>query len=153
MTHTTRPHHDRSNHRGRRAALPLIVLLSAAALLAGCGSSSSTSQPTYCSAVSDLEDSVNNLPSADDVKNNGVSALKSALTQVQHDAGTVVNEAQSAFSSQTTAVKTSVDTLSTNVNQIANTPTPQAIAQLPAQISSVTTSTKDLQSAVSSECA
>ena len=134
--------------------LVLVALVIGGALLAGCGSSgsSTSNQPAYCSAISSLESSVKALPSADDVKQNGVSELKSALTKVQQDTATVVAEAKSAFSSQTTALKSSVDTLSSTVDQITGSPTPQVIAQLPAEISAVATNAKNLQSAGSSKC-
>lgn len=154
MTPTIRPRDSRANRRRHPATLALIALLIGGAALAGCGSSSNSasSKPGYCSAVADLESSIKTLPSADEVKKNGVSALKSAFTQVQQDAATVVDEAKTAFSTQTTALKDSVETLSTTVPQIASSPTPEAIAQLPAQISAVATSADNLQSAVSSKC-
>ena len=152
MTPVHRPRDSRANRRRPTSVVALIALLIAGALLAGCGSSGSSSKPAYCSAVSDLESSVKTLPSADEVKKNGVSTLKSALTEVQQDTATVVTEAKSEFSSQTTALKTSVDTLSSTVKQIGSSPTPQAIAQLPAQLAAVTTSAGNLQSSVSSKC-
>ena len=154
MTPLGTPRHDRPNQRRRRPpVLVLVAMVIGGALLAGCGSSSSSSsEPAYCSAVSSLESSVKALPSVDEVKQNGVSELKSALMKVQQDTATVVAEAKSAFSSQTTALKSSVDTLSGTVDQITGSPTPQVIAQLPAEISAVATNAKNLQSAVSSKC-
>lgn len=160
----------RPEHRSGRGGLPALLalaLLIGAALFAGCGSNSSSSRatgsetptasansstPAYCSAVSDLHGSIKTLPSAAEVKRGGASALKESFAQVKQDATTAVNQAKSDFSSQTTALASSVGTLSTTVVQISAVPTPHAIAQLPAQVSGVTTAANDLQSAMSSKC-
>jgi hypothetical protein len=126
-----------------------LALLIGGALLVGCGS---RGKPAYCSAVSKVENALKSLPSAEDVKRNGVGTLKSAFSQLQQNATTAVNQANSDFSSQTTALKSSLDALSSTVKQIASSPSAQTIAQLPAQLSAVETAAKDLQSAVSSKC-
>jgi hypothetical protein len=53
---------------------------------------------------------------------------------------------------QTTALKNSVDALSSTVKQLASAPGAQTLAQLPAELSAVVTAAKNLQSAVSSKC-
>jgi hypothetical protein len=142
-------HGNRSSRRARTAGVALLALLIGGALLVGCGSSS---KPAYCSAVSKVENALKSLPSAEDVKKNGVGTLKSAFSQLQQNATTAVNQAKSDFSSQTTALRSSLDALSSTVKQIASSPSAQTIAQLPAQLSAVGTAAKDLQSAVSSKC-
>jgi hypothetical protein len=142
-------HGNRSSRRPDWG-VALLALLICGALLVGCGSSSS--KPAYCSAVSKVESALKSLPSAEDVKKNGVGTLKSAFSQLQQNATTAVNQAKSDFSSQTTALKSSLDALSSTVTQIASSPSAQTIAQLPAQLSAVGTAAKDLQSAVSSKC-
>lgn len=149
MTPAFGRHGNRSSRRARTAGVALLALLIGGALLAGCGSSS---KPAYCSTVSKVENALKSLPSAEDVKKNGVGTLKSAFSQLQQDATTAVNQAKSDFSGQTTALKSSLDALSSTVKQIASSPSAQTIAQLPAQLSAVGTAAKDLQSAVSSKC-
>jgi hypothetical protein len=130
-------------------AAALLARLIGGALLAGCGSSS---KPAYCDPVTKTENAVKSLPTAQDVKKNGVGTLKSALSTLQQNAKTAVNQAQSDFSTQTTALKNSVDALSSTVRQLAGSPSVQALAQLPAELSAVSDAAKSLQSAVSSKC-
>ena len=49
------------------------------------------------------------------MKANGVGTLKSALSTVQQNATTAINQAKSDFSTQTTALKSSVDALANTV--------------------------------------
>jgi hypothetical protein len=70
-----------------------------------------------------LEASVKAIPGLEEVKKNGTNALKSSITQVQMNATTVVNEAEAQFASQTSALKSAIDTLSTSVQQVASPPT------------------------------
>jgi hypothetical protein len=138
-----------ARHRRYPAVLALLALLIGGGLLAGCGSSS---KPAYCSPVSKVENAVKSLPTVADVKKNGVGTLKSAVVQLQQNATAAVNQAKGDFSSQTTALKTSVDALSSTVKQVVSTPSLQTLAQLPAELSAVSTATKNLQTAVSSKC-
>lgn len=147
LTHTRPDKHP--NRRRFPAAAALLALVIDGALLAGCGSSS---KPAYCDPVTKTENAVKSLPTAQDVKKNGVGTLKSALSTLQQTAKTAVNQAQSDFSSQTTALKNSVDALSSTVRQLAGSPSVQALAQLPAELSAVSDVAKSLQSAVSSKC-
>jgi predicted PurR-regulated permease PerM len=139
-------------HPSRRASavvLALVALLIGGALLAGCGGSS---KPAYCDPVTKVENAIKSLPTVQDVKNNGVGTLTSALSTLQQKAATAVNQAKSDFSSQTTALKNSVDALSSTVKQLTGTPSAQTLALLTAQLSAVGTAAKNLQSAVSSKC-
>ncbi len=156
---------DDQTIRPRR--VPLVALLAVAALLVGCGSGSSTSsssskasassatttggKPSYCAAVSDLEKSVKAVPTTDLVKN-GTSGLKSEVAQAQKDAAAVVNEAKSNLAAQTSALKSSVDKLLGSVNQLASSPTTSQPAALPAELSAVSTATKNLISSASPKC-
>jgi outer membrane murein-binding lipoprotein Lpp len=130
------------------AVLALLALLVGSALLAGCGSS----KPAYCDPVSKTENAVKSLPTAQDVKKNGVGTLKSALSTVEQNATTAINKAKSDFSTQTTALKNSVDALSSTVKQLTSAPSAATFAQLPTELSAVGTAAKNLQSAVSSKC-
>jgi hypothetical protein len=149
MTRTSRRHDNRSSRRRHPAVLALLALLIGGGLLAGCGSSS---KPAYCSPVSKVENAVKSLPTVDDVKKNGVGTLKSDLSTLQQNATTAINQAKTDFSTQTTALKTSVDALSSTVKQVVGTPSVQTLAQLPAELSAVSTAAKNLQTAVSSKC-
>ena len=147
MTHTRPDNHP--NGLRRLALAALLAVLISGVLLAGCGSSS---KPSYCDPITKAEDAIKSLPTAQDVKKNGVGTLSSALSTLQQDATNAVNQAKSDFSSQTTALKNSVDTLSRTVKQLVSSPSVSALAQLPAQLSAVATNGKNLQSAVASKC-
>ena len=160
----------RRHHPGLRPsrAITLATLVGAAALFAGCGSGSSSSttsssaastsgtastgKPSYCASLSKLEASVKAIPSADEVKKNGTNALKSAVSQVQMNASTVVSEAKTQFASQTSVLNSSVDTLSKSVQQMASPPTASELAALPAQLVAVSTATKNLKESASPTC-
>jgi hypothetical protein len=126
------------------AAIVAVAVLCAAA----CGGSS---KPSYCSAVSNLESSIKAIPSTNIVQT-GLSGLESALSKVQSDAQTAINEAKSDFPNETSALKTSIDTLTTTVKQATSSPTAATIAQIPAQVSAVVTAANNFQSATKSKC-
>ena len=130
-----------------------LLALALTAALAGCGSSSNTtsSKPAYCTNVENLKTSVKALPTTDVVQN-GVSALKSAVAKVQTNAQAVVDSAKSEFSGETTALKNSIQTLSTTVKQAASSPSVSTLSQIPGQVSAVATAAKNLESATSSKC-
>jgi hypothetical protein len=86
------------------------------------------------------------------VRTNGVGTVKSAVSTLQQDATAAVNQAKSDFSSQTTALESSVDVLVSTVKQLASSLSAQTLAQLPAELSAVSTAARNLQSAVSSKC-
>jgi len=96
--------------------------------------------------------SVKAIPSPSEIKKNGTNALKSAVSQVQMNATTVVNDAKSQFATQASALKSSVDTLSGSVKQMSSPPTAAQLKALPAQVSAVVTATKNFTSAASPKC-
>jgi hypothetical protein len=133
--------------RSRTASI-LVSLSIAGAALAGCGGSS---KPSYCSSVSNLKSSIKAVPSTNIVQN-GIGALQAAVSKVQSDAQTAVSAAKADFPSETTAVTTSVNTLSATVKKLATSPSATAIAQLPGQVSAVVTSVNNFSDATSSKC-
>ena len=129
--------------------LTLAVALAAAALVAaGCGGSS---KPAYCSNVSDLQQSVSDLKS---VQPNSaiVSTLQTDLQKVQSNANAVVSSAKQDFPNQTSALESSVSSLSTSIKQLPPSPTPQQLFALAPQINSVVTAAQGFSSATSSAC-
>ena len=124
-----------------------VVALALTAALAGCGSS----KPSYCTNVDNLKTSVKALPSTSVVQN-GLSSLESAVTKVTTNTQKVVSSAKSDFPNETTALKNSVNTLSTTVTQAASSPSVSTLSQIPGQVSTVVTSAKSLESATSSKC-
>lgn len=125
-----------------------LTIIAAGAALAGCGGSG---KPSYCSSLSNLEASIRALPNVNVVKN-GTSGLESALQKVQSDANAVVKSAKSDFPNESTALKSSVDALSSTVKQVVSSPTPALIAQIPAQATAVANAVTGFHNATSSKC-
>ena len=128
----------------------LLAVLCAGALVAGCGSSSSSS-PSYCKDRSNLESSVKGLTSVD-LKSGGTNALKTQLQKVQSDAKALVDSAKSDFPSQTDALSASVNSLETTAKQLPSSPSAGQIAALATGAASVATALKNFSDAAASKC-
>lgn len=113
---------------------------------AACGSS----KPAYCSARTDLKNAVKGLTSLN--VSSGVSGLESQVKKIESAATKVVNEAKSDFSSQTQAIKSSVDSLTTAVKGLPSNPSAGQIAAVAADASKVVSSVKSFTHATSSKC-
>jgi hypothetical protein len=122
------------------------VLIVGAIAAAGCGSS----KPAYCSARTDLENAVKGLTSLN--VSSGVSGLQSQLKKIESAATKVVSQAKSDFSSQTQAVKSSVDSLTAAVKGLPSNPSTGQIAAVAADASKVVSSVKSFTDATSSKC-
>ena len=114
----------------------------------GCGSSS---KPEYCSNVSDLEGSVEELKGVE-LQSGALPTLEASLKKVQTNANEVVAAAKQDFPSQTGALETSVSSLSTSTQALAAAPTPQELAVLATEIKSVAHAAEELSSATESAC-
>ncbi len=132
-----------------RMTLVISMALAAVALLAaGCGGSS---KPAYCSNVSDLEGSIAEIKDIE-LDSGAVSTLQTDLEKVKTNADAVLSSAKQDFPSETSALKSSVSSLSTAVNQLPPTPTPQQLLALTSGIESTVTAAKELSSATESAC-
>jgi hypothetical protein len=126
----------------------LVVLAIAALVAVGCGGSD---KPAYCSNVSDLKQSVDDLKGVK-IERGALSTLRTDLQKVQSNANAVVSSAKQDFPSQTSALKSSVSSLSTAVKQLPASPTAQQLVPLVLMVRSVVTAAKGLGSATSSAC-
>ena len=113
--------------------------------LAACGS-----KPSYCSARTNLQNSVKALANFN--PSSGVSGLKAQLMKIQTDANAVVSDAKSDFPSQTSAIKSSVDAFASAVNALPANPTAAQTAKVATSASSVVSSTQDFVNATNSKC-
>jgi hypothetical protein len=139
----------RMNARGRIVAGLMLAGLSLAGFsLAACGGSS---KPSYCSAVSNLKDSIKALPSTNVIAN-GTNALKSAFSKVQDSANAAVDAAKSDFPNETAAVKNAVNALSNTVQQVSSSPSAATVAQLPVEVSALVTAVQNFTKVTSSKC-
>ena len=144
------PEHTRErSHAGRvatRVSLALVALVALAAA-AGCGSSS---KPAYCKDRTNLENAIKNLPST--ASSSGLSGLQSQLTTIQSDATAAVDAAKTDFPSETSALKSSVDTLSSAVKALPSNPSTTQIAAVELDAANVVSAVKGFTSATKSKC-
>jgi outer membrane murein-binding lipoprotein Lpp len=124
------------------------ALLAIALLVGGCGGSS---KPDYCSNVSDLQGSVDELSSVK-LESGALETVKADLEKIQSNANAVVSSAKQDFPNETSTLKSSVSKLSATVNQLPPTPTPQQLVGLGAEIQSTVTAAQELSSATESAC-
>ena len=127
----------------------MVVLAAAALVVAGCGGDD---EPAYCSNVSDLQQSVDDLKNVQLKESGSLSSLQTAIQEVQSDADAVVSSAKEDFPNETSALKSSVASLSTTIEELPSSPTAQQLAALAPEINGVVTAAKDLDSATDSEC-
>jgi hypothetical protein len=114
--------------------------------LAGCGSS----KPAYCSARTNLENSIKGLQNLN--VSSGISGLESKLKEIQTTATAMINAAKSDFPSQTSALKSSLDALTSSVNSLTSNPSAANIATVASDAATVVSSAGALTDATSSKC-
>lgn len=144
------PHPDRRGLVARAAVAGVVAALA----VAGCGSTGNTTagKPSYCTARSNLEQSIKALPQTDVLKN-GTKALEANLQKVVNDAKALRTAVKSDFASETKAIDTSVNALTSTLHQIQSQgPTAASLTALPGQISAVASSVKSFTSATASKC-
>lgn len=129
------------------AYTPGCIAVAALVALAGCGSS----KPAYCSTRTNLENSIKALTSAP------LRVTKEEFKKIQTDANTLVSQAKSDFPSETSAIKSSMDSLTSTVNAlghpIGTSPTSASqIATLTSSASGVVSSVKSFVEATNSKC-
>jgi hypothetical protein len=138
---------ERSRDGAGRAWLRVsaaMVVVVALVVLTGCG------KPAYCSDVSDLQNSVKDLPTA--MSSGGVSALQSQIATIKSGAASVVDSAKSDFPSETSAMKSSVDSLSSAAEALPSSPSATQVAAIGADAAGVVTSVKSFADATNSKC-
>ena len=135
---------------GAWACLSLaLAAVAGAVALTGC-SSSSSGPPAYCSARTNLENSVKGLTSLN--ASSGVSALKAQVNDVANNATKLVDEAKGDFPSQTSAITSSVNTLKSSVATLTSSPSAAQIATVTKDAGNVVSSVSSFMSASSSKC-
>jgi hypothetical protein len=115
-------------------------------VLAGCG----PSKPAYCAARADLQNLLTGVSSLSPTS--PTSTLRAEFTKITTAANTVVTEAKGAFPAQTSAIKSSVDTLTTAVDALGTNPTASQIAAVATSALTVVSSVKSFVDASRSKC-
>ena len=113
-------------------------------------SSSSSGPPAYCTARTNLENSIKGLTSLN--ASSGVSALKAQVTAVANNATKLVDSAKGDFPSQTSAITSSVNTLKSSVATLSSSPSAAQIATVTKDAGNVVSSVSSFMTASSSKC-
>jgi outer membrane murein-binding lipoprotein Lpp len=142
MSMRARPARSRARFGGWTRVLPICAASIAVVALAGCGSSA----PAYCTARTNLENSVKGLSSA------GIGALKSQMSKIQSDANALVESAKSDFPNETNAISSSVNTLKNSLAALPSNPSATQIATVTKDAANVTSSVKSFYNSTSSQC-
>lgn len=133
-----------------RLTRALALLSASAALIAASGCGGGSSKPGYCADRDQLQSSVKDLASLS--LSGGLSGLQSQLRTIQSNATALVASARSDFPSETSAIRTSVDALQSDVRAISSSPSPSQIASLATDASSAVSAVKSFTDATSSKC-
>jgi hypothetical protein len=115
-------------------------------VLAGCGSG----KPAYCTARTNLQNSVKGLTSLS--PSSGISGLEAKVKKIQSDAAALGSSAKSDFPSQTSAVMSSVQALEGSVRGLSSNVSAAQIAAVATDAKNVVSSVKSFTSATSSKC-
>jgi hypothetical protein len=128
--------------------LPLACLAALAVVaLAGCGGSS---KPAYCTDRANLENAIKGVTNLN--PSSPVSTLKSNLQKIQTETAAAVSSAKSAFPTETSAMKSSVETLTADVKTLPSSPSVTQIATIAGDAVNVVSSVKSFINASSSKC-
>jgi len=129
-----------------RHAAALLVCLPVAVSACGGGDG----KPGYCADRSQLESSIKDLTNFNPAA--GLSGLEAQLRTIQSNANALVASARADFPSETNAIKTSVDALSSDIRTLPSNPSATQIASLAANASSVVSSVSAFVDATKSKC-
>jgi len=135
-----------AHHTMRRSLLALALAAVACLALTACGSS----KPAYCSDRTNLENSVKGLTSLN--ASSGLSGLEAQLKKIQTAATSLVSSAKSDFPNETSAIKSSLDALTSTVKGLSGSPSASQIATVATQASNFASSVQTFTSATSSKC-
>jgi hypothetical protein len=141
----------------------LLACIVAIAALVGCTSASTTStstgtgtssaaggKPGYCADRAALQNALKGLTSLS--SSSTVSALKSQVNEIQTAATALVNSAKGDFPNETSAIKSSVDTLKSSVQNLPSNPSAGQIATISADAAAVLASVTTFMAATSGKC-
>ena len=95
----------------RMTLIVSMALAAGALMVAGCGGDD---KPDYCSDVSDLQSSVDELKSVDLGGTDTLSTVQTDVEAIQSDSNAVVSSAKPDFPHETSALDSSLSTLSTS---------------------------------------
>ena len=122
-------------HGRGRWVLAQVALAALALALAGAGCGGDD-EPTYCSELNGLEESVRNLGDVNIVAG-GTNAVRDALAEVEANAKSTVDAARSDFPDETSAISESISTLEASARQLGASPTAEQAGRVAADVRAV----------------
>jgi hypothetical protein len=132
----------------RLTLVALMALAAIAVAVTGCGSSS---KPEYCSNVSELEESVDELGNVQ-LESGFLDTLEADLSKVRKNADAVVTSAKEDFPSESSALESSVSSLSDTIDKLPPSPTTEQLLPLAPEISDTVNAAEEFSSATESAC-
>ena len=114
----------------------------------GCGGED---QPSYCSELNDLEQSVRSLGEVDIVAG-GTNAVRDALAEVEASSKSTVEGAKSDFPDETSAISESISTLKTSAQELGGSPSAEQAGRVVLDVKAVATSVNAFADATTEEC-
>jgi hypothetical protein len=115
---------------------------------AGCGGGSST--PAYCTARANLESTVQGLTNLN--VHSGIGALESQLKKIETDAAALVSAAKGDYPSETSAIKSSVNSLKGAVKNLSSDQSAANIATVTSDAAAVVSSVSAFTNTTKSQC-
>lgn len=123
-----------------------LLIVAALVGVAGCGSS----KPGYCADRTRLETDIKEVSKLD--LSAGLSGVEAQLKAIQSDANALVASAKSDFPTETSAIRSSIDTFASAIRALPSNPSPQQIASLATDASSVVSAVNGFVDASKSKC-
>lgn len=120
-----------------------------AVVVAGCGGSD---KPGYCTARSNLEQSVKGLSDLKVLEQGGLGALPDQFRKIEQQAKDLVAQAKSDFPAETSAIESSVNALVAAVKGLPDKAQPQQLAPLVADASAAVNALDRFLSKTEQEC-
>lgn len=131
----------------RMTLVILAALAAIAVVVTGCGDS----KPEYCSNVSELEESIDELENVQ-LEKGFLTTLEADVNKVRMNANAVVSSAKEDFPGETTALETSVSSLYDTIDKLPPSPTTEQLLSLAPEIRSTVKAVEEFSSATESAC-
>jgi hypothetical protein len=133
-----------------RAVTRITVVLCAVAVVFAVAACGGSSKPQYCSDRSSLEKTVKSIPGM--VTSKDISGLQSVGTKLQNEANTLVSSAKSDFPQQTSAIKSSINSLESALKALPSSPSASDYVNVATAAVGAVSSVSSFVSATSSKC-
>lgn len=131
----------------RMTLVALIALTATAVVATGCGDS----KPEFCSNVSELEESVDELGNVQ-LESGALATVQADLKEVQENVDAVVSSAKEDFPSETGALESSLSGLSKAIDELPPSPTTEQLLSLTPEIGGLVKATEEFVNATESAC-